>query len=371
MPLSGTVARQALFRREAVGSLVATSSLSKVRHILRTVVGSLRLAGALGSAAHFYRSVTGSIYFTATTDRVFRAFRVIAGSLYWTGNAVGSLLEELAKTVQGALRFASTVTRTAYKATRTVTGNLVMTSALTKQAHFFRTIAGSFTWAGTVTRGLIERTVAGVLYFASTLQRKVTFSRTVSGELRFASSLDRTVHFFRTIAASLTFTSTLSKLARYFRTAFGSLTFSGDASKLRKVFKTITGALSFASSTDKVFRAFRTVSGSLGTLSATLTRKVHFYRTVQGAIRFAGFLSYIMGEAIYGVLRFTSTLTRKVTFFRSTSGSLRASGEAQKQYHVFKTVIGNLWFSGRALVPALTNFVKKGLNRFGFNFKED
>lgn len=163
---------------------------------------------------------------------------------------------------------------------------------------------------------------------------------------------------------------TVSRKVYFKRSAAGTLSLTGDAAGLKGIFKTVAGALTLAGSVARKIYYKRSVSGSIA-LAGAATKKAYLKKAVSGVLNLAGDVAWKSGQWVEGILNFAGSVTRKVMFKRTVEGTLNMTGSGARTHAILhKTVSGVLTFSGGALKLA-TAYVKKGLNRFGFNFKED
>lgn len=393
MTMTGAVSRNGIFGRDQQsGSLsLAGDAIRPGSRFFRPVgEGDMDLHGAISRAAlQFARTVTGALTFvgTAFVERFF-----LVGTLTWKFVSAAATYQ---RSLAASLGLDGAVTRLGKFRRRVLSKRILLEDGLDLLLEgggkVFMEAQKVLSFTGTLTRrvGLLAYTLSGVLGLAGSLSRWQRIAKSLSGAITPSGALSRFSHWVRfgggglsldatgspryyarrLLSAVISAAGAVSRKGIFARSASGALSFAG---KLRKrLMVTVGGALSFAGSAaaQAAFKYYRALAGAMS-FTATIARTGKVKRTISGAISPAANLLWELGAKIYGVLTFAGTLARKVIFYRSEGGTLTSTATATKsRLFAVRALAGVLNFRG--LARRVTQFVKKGLSRLGFNFDED
>jgi hypothetical protein len=372
---AGAVARSGIFARPVgEGDIDLHGSIASIgSKIKRVVSGAISSSGALSAfkvrlflvgtltyqhlsaGATYLVSIAASISPTGALTRLGKFHRRVLSKRILLEDGLDLLLEGgglVFMEGQKVLSFAGDVVRVVGLKAFSLAGSIDLAGSLLRWQHIKKAIAGSITPAGTLSRMFrVFRGVAAGLSFNTTAAVKYSAHRVLSAVIITAGTLERTAQVLN-------------------RAISGSLSFSGKLRK--KMVVSISAALSFGGSIaiQAAFTYYRAVAGALSFAATILPTRSRLKRAVSGAIAPAKTLLWELGSKIYGVLSPAGAVVRKVVFYRSQSGNLDKSGTASNTgIKAYRTVAGVLNFRG--LARQVTEFVKKGLSKFGFNFDED
>jgi hypothetical protein len=372
---AGVITRSGIFTRPVGdGDIDLHGSIASIgSKIKRVVSGAISSSGALSAfkvrlflvgtvtfqhlspAATYLVSIAASISPTGALARLGKFHRRVLSKRILLEDGLDLLLEGgglVFEEAQKILSFAGDVTRIVGQKAFSLAGSIDLAGSLLRWQHIKKAIAGSVTPTGALSRAFQAfRGVAAGLSFNTTAAVKYSARRVLSAVIITAGALDRTAQVLnRAISGSLSFTSKLRK----------------------KMVVSISAALSFAGSLSiqAAFTYYRAVAGAVSFAATILPTRSRLKRVVTGTITPAKTLLWELGAKVYGVLSPAGAVVRKVIFYRSQSGGLDKSGTASNTgIKAYRTVAGVLNFSG--LARQVSEFVKKGLSKFGFNFDED
>ena len=242
----------------------------------------------------YTQAVSGALTFLGTHSK--SANKVVGGSLSYSSGVIKTTYKNLSS----ALSFIGGVVKVIAK---NVAGSLTPSGALTAAALKLKVIDGALTFASSVTK-TTNKILSGVLTFAgSTI--KLT-SIILSGSLSLAGAVGTLKVFVKSIAGTLSFGSgSLLKLAN--KALSGELTFTG--SMLRNSFKILSGALSFSGAASALKTMLKTVSGTLSFSSGTITKIVG--KAFSGSISFAGAVMKSTSKVFSGTLSFIGSASKQ------------------------------------------------------------
>lgn len=375
MPMSGAITRTggAFARPVGGGDIDSQGVIARAGGWFnRTISGAISSSGALASlkiaifmvgtvsyqlyvGATYAVQVGGSLVLNAVVTRLGKFRRRVLSKHVLLETGLDLLLEGGGLVYlegQKVLNFVGTVSRVVGQKAFSLAATMDFAGSLLRWQHIAKSLSGAATPAGALSRVFrVFRFAGSQLSFDATATKKYVAHRLLEAAITLDGAVTYSIGIIaRTISAALTLTGSVHK--RMFFTLAGTLSFAGSAARK-------TG-----------LQVARALAGAISSSATVLATRSILKRTVAGVIDPAADILWEFGAKVYGILSFSATVARKVIFYRSESGSADGSGTASNSgIRAVRALAGVINFQG--IARRVTDYVKKGLGKFGFNIKDN